>query len=75
MDFDASRAHLGEPDLFKRFDVTSDGVPLEDSALADDEPLLVFERGGQTRAFRLRDMVYHHAAQGELAGEPYVVSF
>ena len=43
--------------------------------LRDDEELLLFERGGQTRALLLREMAYHHVAQGELAGEPYLVTF
>jgi len=37
--------------------------------------LIAFERGGMHRAFLAREMAYHHVAQGELAGEPYLVSF
>jgi hypothetical protein len=50
-------------------------VPLKSANLRPDEDLLVFERGGKRYAFILRQIVYHHVAQGTLAGEPYLVSF
>ena len=37
--------------------------------------LLVFERGNERRTLLVTEMSYHHIAQGELAGEPYLVSF
>ena len=60
---------------FKPFRPTGDGGPLISAGLADEEELLVFGRGDQYRALILRQMVYHHVAQGELAGEPYLVTF
>jgi hypothetical protein len=51
------------------------GVPLASLGLAADTELLVFSRGGQSRALLAREMAYHHVAQGELAGQPYLVSF
>mgnify|MGYP002633123018 CR=1 FL=1 len=73
--FDASRAQLQKPDVFKRFRVPDDAQPLADAGLRDDDWLLVAERGGVRRAFYLNHMAYHHVAQGTLAGEPYLVSF
>ena len=49
--------------------------PLAEAGLSDDKELLVFERGNQRRATLLPEMLYHHVVQGELAGEPYLVSF
>jgi hypothetical protein len=60
---------------FQPYRPTDDGGPLASAGLADAEELLVFGRGDQYRALILRQMVYHHVAQGELAGEPYLVTF
>lgn len=51
------------------------GQPLSTARLRDDEELIVFERGTERRALVIREMAYHHLAQGTLAGEPYLVSF
>lgn len=51
------------------------GVPLAEAGLRDDEELLVAERGGEAVGFVMRQMAYHHTAQGELAGKPYLVTF
>jgi hypothetical protein len=51
------------------------GVPLASLGLAPDTELIVFSRGGEFRALVAREMAYHHVAQGELAGQPYLVSF
>ena len=45
------------------------------AGLRDEEELIVFQRGGQRRALVIREMAYHHLAQGTLAGEPYLISF
>lgn len=73
--FDANRALLKRPDMFQRFRVTAEGVPLKDTDLSSSTELLVFERHGERRALLVQEMAYHHVAQGELAGEPYIVSF
>ncbi|MFQ5919409.1 MAG: DUF3179 domain-containing (seleno)protein [Thermoplasmata archaeon] len=74
-DFDAERAWLREPDLFPRFRIPDLGDPLADGKLDPDETLLVIEREGHRRAFRVKEMAYHHVAQGELAGQPYLLAF
>ena len=54
-------------------------VPLRDARrareVADDTPVLVFEAGGQTLVLVSSQMSYHHVAQGEMAGEPWMVTF
>ena len=73
--FDPAAALLGWPDQFPRFRVPDAATPLRDAEVADDEKLIVVERAGARRALRVSDLAYHHIAQGELAGEPYVVAF
>jgi len=75
MDFDVQRAWLSKPDHFPRFKVPADGGALRSAGLEPDDSLIIVERGGLRRALRLREMAFHHAAQGDLAGEPYLVSF
>ncbi len=75
MNFDVERAWLQGPDMFQRFNVVSDRRSLSRARLPDDERLLLFERNGERRALLTRQMVYHHVAQGELAGKPYLVTF
>lgn len=50
-------------------------LPLAEAKLKDETQLLVFERGGQRRAVLISEAMYHHVIQGELAGEPYLVSY
>jgi hypothetical protein len=73
--FDATRAQLSDPDMFERYRVPDRGEPLREAGLSNDTDVMLVERGGETRAFLLRQLTYHHLAQGELAGEPYIVSF
>lgn len=74
-DFDAERAWLRGPDLFQRFRVPDRGVPLANAKVDPNAMLLVAERARARRAFLVTEMAYHHLAQGELGGEPYLVSF
>jgi hypothetical protein len=53
----------------------SQSLPLIEANFGNDEELIVFERNGVYRSLNLREMAYHHVAQGELAGEPYLISF
>ncbi|GGE27887.1 hypothetical protein GCM10011571_32570 [Marinithermofilum abyssi] len=39
------------------------------------DEILVVERRGQRLAFSLYQMTYHHVAQGELAGQPFILAF
>ncbi|MEW5939943.1 MAG: hypothetical protein AB1750_09800 [Chloroflexota bacterium] len=60
---------------FEPFQVPASGVPLSSLNLQPDLELIVFERGGAMGALVAREMAYHHVAQGELEGQPYLVSF
>jgi hypothetical protein len=54
---------------------TKHEIPLADAKLKAETDLIAFERGGQRRAVILSEAMYHHVIQGELAGEPYLVTF
>ena len=43
--------------------------------VSDDTPVLVFEAGGSTLVLVSSQMAYHHVAQGEMNGEPWMVTF
>ena len=48
---------------------------LSAARLAPKTELILFQRGGEHRALIMREMAYHHICQGELGGQPYLVSF
>jgi hypothetical protein len=77
-EFDINRAQLSDKDSFQPFRVKSTR-PLADACaegdVRDDTPLLVLEREGGILALLTEQMNYHHMAQGELAGEPWLVTF
>ena len=77
-DFDPDRAMLSEAPMFDEFYPT-EYEPLSDALgdrrVDDDTVLLVLKQGGTTLTFLTMQMSYHHIAQGELAGEPWMVSF
>ena len=60
---------------FTPFQVPQYGMPLASLNLPPDLELVTLQRGGVTRELVAREMAYHHIAQGELDGEPYMVSF
>ena len=76
--FDPDRAILSDQRMFDPFLVT-DTEPLEEALdegrVREDTPLLVVEREGQRLGLLTLQMAYHHVAQGELAGEPWMVAF
>lgn len=74
-EFEPDRAWLREPDLFQRFRVPEQGVPLAASKVDPDAMFLVVARERIRRAFLVTEMAYHHLAQGALGGQPYLVSF
>ena len=75
MPFDEHRAVLRGPGMFPRFDVPDDGERLADAGLDPHTALIVPQRNGSSRALIVKQIAYHHVAQGRLAGEPYMVSF
>ena len=43
--------------------------------ISDDTPVLVFEAGGSTLVLVSSQIAYHHVAQGDMNGEPWMVTF
>jgi hypothetical protein len=60
---------------FPPFQVPAQGILLSGLNLPPDLELIIFTRAGTTRALVAREMAFHHVAQGELDGQPYLVSF
>jgi hypothetical protein len=72
---DLSKAILTEKGYrFEPFRPTR-ATPLAKANYAADHELIVIARAEKYLAFSMPELSYHHAAQGELAGEPYLVSF
>ena len=73
---DRSRAWLPRRGfLFQPFNVHGDGFSLAAMRFPGETELILFERGGQVCALLAQEMAYHHAAQGSLAGMPFLVTF
>ena len=77
-EFDDRRALLLRRDIFAPYQVTSTYLlrdALSRGTIPEDTPVLVVERGASTLVLLTRQLLYHHVAQGELAGEPWMVSY
>ncbi|MEZ4768214.1 MAG: hypothetical protein R2844_07280 [Caldilineales bacterium] len=74
---DRSKVNVAEKGFrFEPFRPTPrDESRLADAGLKNDTELLAFERGDQRRVVLISEAIYHHVVQGELAGEPYLVTF
>ena len=77
-EFDITRARLGAGSRFEPFRV-SETQSLSDALAAGivefDTRLLVMEHAAGRLALLTDQMAYHHVAQGDIAGEPWMVSF
>ena len=74
-DFNLSLARLHGKARFQPFAAPDCGEALAKAQLPPDEALLLMERGGTVKTFLLKQMTYHHVAQGEANGRPYMISF
>jgi hypothetical protein len=76
--FDAKRAILSKRDMFRPLAVQRT-EPLADALtrkkVSADTPLLLLERDGAALALLTNQMIFHHVAQGELNGTPFLASF
>lgn len=76
-DFDPDRAlFFAEPNFIPLRN--PEWRPLEavvGDEVAGDTPVLLFDAGGQPLVLVSSQMSYHHVAQGEMAGEPWMVTF
>ena len=76
--FDASRAKILDKPKFKPFyprQYLPLSIALERGDVDAEQRLVLAEVGSQALALDLKQMAYHHVAQGELAGEPWLVTF
>ena len=77
-DFDIDIARISDSSIFEPFRV-SESEPLRDAMsagkLQGDTRVLVVHHPAGTLAFLTDQMAYHHVAQGEIDGEPWMVSF
>ncbi len=77
-EFDASRAVLKDKDIFQPFHVKATSPLREALASGEvlkDTPVLVMKNDVGTLVLLTQQMSYHHVAQGEMAGKPWLVSF
>ena len=77
-DFDIDIARIGVGSRFEPF-LVSETEPLQDAMswgkLQSDTRVLVLDHPAGALAFLTDQMAYHHVAQGEIDGEPWMVSF
>ena len=77
IEFDIDVARIGggrfEPFLVAETEPMRDAMSA--SKLQDDTRLLVLDHPAGVLAFLTDQMTYHHVAQGEIDGEPWMVSF
>ena len=77
-DFDIDRAIIGKKDLFPPFHVKSYtllGEALDKGFVQGDTLALVTETEAGSIALLTNQMTYHHIAQGDLKGNPWMVVF
>ncbi len=77
-EFEAERAMLLDSTVYVRFDVKdtwSLREALDEELLQAQTRLLIMEHPKGRLALVTDQMAYHHTAQGEIAGEPWMVSF
>ena len=78
MQFDAVRATLLDKPVFIPFYPTRTEAlseALKRRKITADTDVLVTEAGGSALVLDNAQMSYHHVAQGELNGEPWLVTF
>ena len=76
--FDETRALMNDEPMFDAFypsEYESLASARKSGRINDDTALLVLRRGETTLTLLTMQMSYHHIAQGDLAGEPWMVSF
>lgn len=76
--FDISRAIIQDKPTFKPFypkEYQSLHLALKQGDVDPEQHLLIADIGSHIMALDLRQMSYHHVAQGELAGKPWLVAF
>ncbi len=78
MNFDVSKAKLSNKAEFKPFQVDSfieNKTLIEKGLIKQDEGILVFEYNKKHYGLLTKQMTYHHVANGDIDGEPFMISF
>jgi hypothetical protein len=76
--FDIDRAFILDSTVYEPFNVTQTQPlrrALDEGIINVATPLLVMEHRAGNLAFAVDQLAYHHVAQGEIEGEPWMVSF
>ena len=77
-EFDVERAYLADETIFVPF-LVEETEPLvealREGVIEDETSLLVMEHPAGRLALVTDQMAYHHVAQGDIAGEPWMVTF
>ena len=76
--FDASRAILSARSRWPPFEVKATvplGRALEQGRVQANMPVVVMEVADQALAFSTVQIAFHHVAQGQTGGEPWLVIF
>ena len=76
--FDAKRAILSKRDMFRPLAVgRTEGLAdaLRGKKVRAETPVLVLEREGEALALLTSEMIFHHVAQGEWNGTPFLATF
>lgn len=77
-DLDTTRLWFSDSTMFVPFHVT-ETIPLrqayDDGTLQDGDYVVILERNGGRLALSMAQTAYHHVVQGEMNGEPWMVSF
>ena len=77
-EFDHSRAILRDSGMFEPFYV-EETIPLKEAldngTLQKDTPLALLHNEAGPLTLVMSQLMYHHLAQGEMEGEPWLVSF
>ena len=76
--FDAKRAILSKRDMFRPLAVgRTEGLAdaLRGKKVRGETPVLVLERDGKALALLTSEMIFHHVAQGEWNGTPFLATF
>ena len=73
--FNIKRAKLKGPDFFNRFKVSQAPQTIQALQLSSDEELIVFEHYGKRYGFLLKQLDYHHVAQGSIDGKEFAIIF
>ncbi|MCZ0938074.1 MAG: hypothetical protein OXJ55_05535 [Caldilineaceae bacterium] len=76
--FDAKRAILSKRDMFRPLAVgRTEGLAdaLSGKKVRAETPVLVLVREGEALALLTSEMIFHHVAQGEWNGTPFLATF